>query len=332
MITIDMDKTYINSVIINADTLYRLARLNLIQYNDINTLESIAKHHNVDCVADEINIVNNMLRTAYTYDNSGFIDFTDMLTLACTQFRRYVPKYGNVVIDEAQDLSKAQQMLMLASIEKGGRFVAVGDPWQAINGFAGAMNDSFSQLVDLAHGNELPLSVNYRCGSEIIKLAQSVYPTIQANPNAHKGEVKYVSDFSELQNSDYIICRKSAPIISLALKLIANGKSAYVLGKDILEGLQNLINRVNATTITSLYIKLDKEIEKKVKEMTDGEIVISAGTMYGTLTKMAKDGLIHFHSEEEKRKLYLISDLGREVLDLEIKRIARLYKNSQLKF
>lgn len=72
-------------------------------------------------------------------------------------------------------------------------------------------------------------------------------------------------------------------------------------------------------------------ITQKVKEMTEGEIVISAGTMYGTLTKMAKDGLIHFHSEEEKRKLYQISDLGREVLELEIKRIARLYKNSQIK-
>lgn len=72
-------------------------------------------------------------------------------------------------------------------------------------------------------------------------------------------------------------------------------------------------------------------ITQKVKEMTEGEIVISAGTMYGTLTKMAKDGLIHFYSEEDKRKLYQISDLGREVLDLEIKRIARLYKNSQEK-
>lgn len=72
-------------------------------------------------------------------------------------------------------------------------------------------------------------------------------------------------------------------------------------------------------------------ITQKVKEMTEGEIVISAGTMYGTLTKMAKDGLIHFYSEEDKRKLYQISDLGREVLELEIKRIARLYKNSQIK-
>ena len=70
-------------------------------------------------------------------------------------------------------------------------------------------------------------------------------------------------------------------------------------------------------------------ITQKVKEMTNEEIIISAGTMYGTLSKMEKDGLISFYSEEEKRKLYRITDLGREILSIEIKRIERLYKNSQ---
>ena len=67
----------------------------------------------------------------------------------------------------------------------------------------------------------------------------------------------------------------------------------------------------------------------KVKEMTDGEVSISPGTMYGTLSKMEKDGLIRFVKEEEKRKSYIITDLGREVLTLELKRIERLYRNSK---
>lgn len=44
-------------------------------------------------------------------------------------------------------------------------------------------------------------------------------------------------------------------------------------------------------------------ISQKVREMTGGALVISAGTMYGTLSKMEKDGLIAFYKEEEKRKL-----------------------------
>ncbi len=70
-------------------------------------------------------------------------------------------------------------------------------------------------------------------------------------------------------------------------------------------------------------------ISQQVKKMTGGEVTISAGTMYGTLSKMEKDGLISFYIEEDKRKLYQITELGREILSKEIQRIERLYKNSR---
>ena len=68
-------------------------------------------------------------------------------------------------------------------------------------------------------------------------------------------------------------------------------------------------------------------IGQRVRDMTGGSVVISAGTMYGTLSKMEKDGLIQFVREEEKRKLYHITALGEEILNLEIERIKRLYRN-----
>ncbi len=70
-------------------------------------------------------------------------------------------------------------------------------------------------------------------------------------------------------------------------------------------------------------------VSQQVKRMTGGAVTISAGTMYGTLSKMEKDGLIRFYSEEEKRKLYQITELGREILAIEIRRIERLYINSK---
>ena len=48
---------------------------------------------------------------------------------------------------------------------------------------------------------------------------------------------------------------------------------------------------------------------------------------YGSLSKMEKDGLICFVREEEKRKIYRITELGSQVLALEMKRIERLYRN-----
>ena len=68
-------------------------------------------------------------------------------------------------------------------------------------------------------------------------------------------------------------------------------------------------------------------INQKVEDLTGGEIWISPGTMYGSLSKMEKDGLIRFVREEEKRKIYCITDLGTQVLELEMRRIERLYRN-----
>ena len=70
-------------------------------------------------------------------------------------------------------------------------------------------------------------------------------------------------------------------------------------------------------------------VVQKVKEMTDNEVVLGPGTMYGSLSKMEKDGLIEFVREEDKRKIYQITELGMEVLELELKRIQRLYRNAQ---
>ena len=70
-------------------------------------------------------------------------------------------------------------------------------------------------------------------------------------------------------------------------------------------------------------------IVQTVEKLTDGAIRLAPGTMYGTLSKMEKDGVIRFVSEEDKRKIYEITPLGTEVLKTELARIERLYKITQ---
>ena len=104
-----------------------------------------------------------------------------------------------------------------------------------------------------------------------------------------------------------------------------------------MSGLTEKLRRVYVPmTETGFYILfcLQQErhgysITQKVKELTGGQLSISPGTMYGTLAKMEKDGLIAFVREEEKRKLYSITELGKQILELEIQRIERLYRNSK---
>ena len=66
-----------------------------------------------------------------------------------------------------------------------------------------------------------------------------------------------------------------------------------------------------------------------VEKLTDSEIRLAPGTMYGSLSKMEKDRVIEFVKEEDKRKIYQITDLGREVLNIELNRIKRLYRITQ---
>lgn len=70
-------------------------------------------------------------------------------------------------------------------------------------------------------------------------------------------------------------------------------------------------------------------IVQTVEKLTDGAIRLAPGTMYGSLSKMEKDGLIQFIREKDKRKIYQITDLGLEVLHIELKRIERLYRIAQ---
>lgn len=88
-------------------------------------------------------------------------------------------------------------------------------------------------------------------------------------------------------------------------------------------------------TETGFYILFSLQTERHgysiiqhVKELTDQEINISAGTMYGSLSKMEKDGLIKVTKEENRRKTYILTETGKNILALELKRIERLYKNS----
>ena len=86
-------------------------------------------------------------------------------------------------------------------------------------------------------------------------------------------------------------------------------------------------------TETGFYILLCLQHEahgygivQQVESLTRGEVRISPGTLYGSLSKMERDGLIRLVREQDKRKVYVITDLGREVLGLEMRRIERLYQ------
>lgn len=259
------DENNIESYIAETIKLLNLARINLIRSGDTESLCGIAEHHNLYVDDKQIDVVNNILSICYNLDN--VVDFTDMVVLPSMQFlNRFLPKYDVIFVDEAQDLSTAQRELVLKSLSYGGRFVAVGDRQQAINGFAGADVHSFNTLANIA-GNELPLSVCYRCGKKIIDAAQEIVPQIEAFENSPDGEVIRQKDIKDIKIGDMVLSRKSAPLVGLCLRLISKGNPAIVKGRDISEGLKSMIKRVKCKTVNTLITRLEKETEKVINKI-----------------------------------------------------------------
>ena len=266
----DMLSTFVS----NCTDLFNKCRVELVYGGQTIRIQKVADHYGIVCVADEIEVVSELLRNAYklTADNLRRIDFTDMVVIPAANAGRItsIPKYKLVFVDECQDLNEAQRTLLLASIDKenNGRFVAVGDPRQAINGFAGASCDSFDLLKVLANGNELGLSVCYRCGKAIIDLAQQIVPQIEACEGAGEGEIRHETKLN-VKAGDMVLCRKSAPLVRTCLRLIANGIPAQVKGKDIAKGLKELIERQKTNDLDRLYIKLEQEVERLRTKMVE---------------------------------------------------------------
>lgn len=70
-------------------------------------------------------------------------------------------------------------------------------------------------------------------------------------------------------------------------------------------------------------------IMQHVEELTNGRIKIGAGTMYGSLSRMEKEGLITSVAEENRKKIYEISEKGKIVLKLELTRLEELLNHGK---
>jgi DNA-binding PadR family transcriptional regulator len=79
-------------------------------------------------------------------------------------------------------------------------------------------------------------------------------------------------------------------------------------------------------------------VAQEVEEMTDGQIRMGPGTLYGSIQRMLTSGLIEevdrakggarnqvaMGDDDERRRYYRLTALGRRVLELELARLARV--------
>ena len=261
---------YINNIC----SLIDYSRYNL--YDTHKDIMELVKRHDIDLIADEIDIVIQSLQ--WGKEHIEEIDYGDMVWLPNVLYlKTFGFDYDYIFVDEAQDLSAVQRELILKCQKMGTRYAFFGDENQSIYNFAGADIESFRRLKCIPNTISLPLSISYRCAENIVKFAQNYVSTIECNEDGRKGEVKYHGSIEEIDDGDMVLCRNNAPLIKLYNDFIKLGKKSYIRGKDI--GL-NLIKLLESVEEENLNVDLNNngvfaQLYQQLFELRNKEMVMS---------------------------------------------------------
>ncbi len=71
------------------------------------------------------------------------------------------------------------------------------------------------------------------------------------------------------------------------------------------------------------------EIMQIIEEFTQGRVIVGPGTLYNLLSRFQADGLIRHVSDDGRRKTYIITTLGRQIVEDELIRLRLLVRDGE---
>ncbi|MEZ2278084.1 MAG: UvrD-helicase domain-containing protein [Microcoleus sp.] len=228
---------------------------NLVKLTVLHQLEIIISEEVVKAADKCLSVGNQTALSAY------WLDYTDMSwvlwknrELCAGTLEKYRSQFRMIAVDECQDTDQLQLNILSLLINPAKNFlVAVGDRHQAVYSFRGCVSDGMVKFTELFNCKILPLPVNYRCGRSHLELVRKIFLSIPIEPweGAGEGEIKVLKhgDFLSLfqdESKSYIgVCRKNAPLLVFAIKLLAVGKPVKIkdrsLGKRVLDEVERII-------------------------------------------------------------------------------------------
>ena len=279
--------------------LYNLCRLTCTNMSSDSEVEKLVEDYNlfVDYSGNDFSspLVSTMVtwleqideKSIEEFKTSRVIDFTDMLYITYKKLSSgewkvpYYNYYTNIYIDEAQDLSTIQLLMLKFIKRKGGRYIFVLDENQAIYSFAGGNAKSCALIPKLyAPIKEFDLPINYRCPtSHLAKVNRDFGIPIQPRPDAPIGSIKTI-DKEEIKKyvhaGDLVISRKNKWLSDVILDLAIHGIPIYMEDKEMVEQIKKLVSSQKAASLYELKNKLEKiikkynvQLEKIVKKETE---------------------------------------------------------------
>lgn len=187
--------------------------------------------------------LTNSIEAAY----EGILDFDDQLYMP-TLFGGTFPKFPLVLVDEAQDLSPINHAMLKKLVVS--RFIGVGDPYQSIYGFRGAVQNGMRELSREFDCKSFPLSVSFRCPQAIVEIARTRVPHMKWHSEGGKVETLRRLHYSDIPDGSAFICRNNAPLFNLALRLLSVGRGCNFVGTDLGPGLIRTLKKLGSPALT----------------------------------------------------------------------------------
>jgi superfamily I DNA/RNA helicase len=262
--------------------LFDLSRVNLSDCSPAS-LKNLCNHYNIEGINDFVissKIITEILNIGSEEAKQGFYDFTDMIYLPSKIQQKIKKQPKWILVDECQDLNAAQLNLALKIGNGESNYIFVGDRHQAIYGFAGADCNSVETIVQKTIAIQMPLSICYRCPESHIKLVQSTFPIlgIEQKNNVSKGVIELLGEYDAIEkmiDGDLVLCRFTAPLILMCIKLLGEGKKAIVKGTDIAKKLAKTLRKIAKIKNFnySRFLEFSQEfLQKKLKQLYEKDL------------------------------------------------------------
>lgn len=249
--------------------LINMLRVNLTDETSMDAVLNIANQYNIDIDLNLIPFIPNIFNKLV--ENPKVIDFTDMIWLP-VRLGLKVNQFDMVYTDERQDFNT--MMIEFVRLMSRKRIITVGDQNQSIMGWAGADLESTARLIAAFPGQELGLNTCYRCGTDIVELASTIWDKIKPFEKNHKGTIETRDRIDlDMPEGSMIISRRNANLIRPCFELLKLGRKAVIKGKDIGAGLISMINQLKANDLIDLQDKLEEYKHNRIEKLMSAKEV-----------------------------------------------------------
>jgi|TARA_R100000479_G_scaffold175390_1_gene126316 superfamily I DNA/RNA helicase len=231
--------------------LVSLVKGSMLEGNDKKAINKLIDEYNIQFESireEEIAVQSIPAILTLCKTQTHHIDFDDMIWLPLVSDYP-LPHYDIMFVDEAQDFNEMQRELISRCVN-GGRCIIVGDKYQAIYGFRGADSNSISMFRDKLSNSSrdieyYSLTITWRCPKSVVEEANRYLDSNRfvCSHDAIDGTVIVDAPFNP-QRNDMVLCRYNAPLVGAFYDLISQGKSAYILGRDMTKGLITSVEKI----------------------------------------------------------------------------------------